>query len=316
MKLSVVLLSPLKGEERRGLITALQKVPCEFISDFSQLRFPGKFLFVVKDRYSPGYQNFMAGLYGLESVLSGSVAGFFLESPEKELALALGTLLCQKGCAILPQPLVCQKEELPLLAERLMGLGFRGYSPRKPQQPKLLCVCPDFTSDSPFPQVSNAMLLWEELSRRLSPFMEIKTLSLADQVICPFAGCQMLLPTLQSVVEADALLLISPVFHHSLSPMLLGFLQKLAELPLPFQDTAVFSLVVSQKNPSHPGGNFALQQLVSLLSVENSFYLPGQFALEEEVEEEMEAISRGDFEHRLDRFSQQIFELLSFGNLV
>ncbi len=313
MKLTVFLLSYHNRQEMSALSSALEGITHCFVTNITQVQLPAKILFVQNCHHSPLQSKFLSQLEEEAVNLQHSLAGFYWQGGGAEDLITLATGINEHGCGLLSQPVIGKGSELPLIAERLLGLGFRGYLPRSPKPPVLLTVAPQYTPDSPYATVSNCFDLWEGLLQRLSPFMDCRFLDLkADSPLFPYVGCEMSQETLLQLASADALLLLCPSFYHSIPPSLLGFLQKLCQLPLPFQDKAVFTILVSDKR----GGTIPLQQLISMLSLENSFYLPPRFALTEQASRPMECLTRAHLDEELDRFSQQMLELLSQGNLV
>lgn len=313
MKLTVFLLSYHSRQEMNQLSSILEEVPHCFISNISQATLPAKILFVQNCSHSPLQSKFLAQLEEEGVDLDQSIAGFFWQGAGREELLNLCTQVNRHGCGLLSQPIISHKRELPLIAERLLGLGFRGYLPRNLQAPRLLVVSPQFVAESPYPQVSNTFDLWEELHRRLAPFVETNYLDLSlNSPLFPFFGANLGQESLMQLATADAVLLLCPSFYGSISPLLLGFLQKLAQLPLPFQDKAVFGILVTEQAT----GDVATAQLLSLLSLENSFYLPPRFLLSQSATQASECLARPLLDEELDRFSGQILELLSQGSLA
>ncbi len=362
MNLTVLLFpsqDPAETKRMKSVLTrGLKDCPHRIISDTAFSGTASQLLFAVPlgpDGINYAYLRFLSQLRQGLIHLKGCVAGMVIQSEADLYGKALGAefalALSMAGCGLVGHPLIegilpptdpfreetdliFHTESNPMsellsaighLAERIMGPVFRGKSPLtgRPSLPKLLCVHPYFVDGS------NAYHLWDELKRRLVPFMQYKELCLSREstTLCPscqfhygkkvdpssYYGSPLTQETLKDVEEADALLMVVPNIHNSLPAVQLAFIQQLSALcrHKDFSEKAVYALIVSPFS----GGDMVAQQLISALSLENSFYLPPNFAMMEVASLPSEILSLPDIELRMDRFSHGVLELLSLGLL-
>lgn len=363
MNLTVLVPPSQHQNENKGLElllkTALADIPYRLISDISEVALPTRLLVAVslgKSGINPSLNAFLSRLREDTKLMKGSIAGMIVQSEQelygKDCATQVAQSLNAAGCALVPRPLVesigslakltpaslslpleqnplrSYLQSIYLLAERIIGPGFRGKSPLTghPNPPKLLAVhvCLDMEP--------NLFDLWDEIAYRLTPFISYQEINLRQQTIhacnqcnihrCDhfqpqancFYGSALLEDSLHLLAETDALLLVCHSYHGSLHPQLSAFIEQISALMSPnlFPTKALYALVVSP----HSGGDMVVKQMINALSLDGSFFLPPKFALLETASQPMEAISAPEIEARLDSFTHSILETLSLGHLI
>ena len=113
-----------------------------------------------------------------------------------------------------------------------------------------------------------------------------------------------------AVLKADALMMLCPNYNDALSANLTAFINRLTGLfrQKRFYDKAVFAIIVS----GYSGGDILARQVISALNMNKSFFLPPRFALLETANDPGEALRLPGIEGRLNNFTENIIQTLSF----
>lgn len=365
MELTVLVLPSQTTKENKVLRLllnqALQDIPHRMVSELAQVHLPAKLLIAFAlgtDGINVSYLKLLAQLRNRSQMMDSSLAGIVVQSDSlhygKGCATQFALALNQGGCALVPRPLVeISHQNLPFpdpflpqddprldwvpqihqLAERIMGVGFRGNVPLsdKPMLPRVTVVFPVGEEYAALPEVAQSYDLWEELRHRLAPFIHCTELCLQTDTIhqcnqCINRNCRRFLPDgtcfygaalgregILALSQTDALLLVCPSFHNNLHGYMLSFSQQLSSLFAPEQmaDKALFALILSP----YSGGEMVAEQLINSFIFQQGCYLPSHFALIECASPNDNLLNSEDLTPCLDQFAHGLLELLSLGKL-
>lgn len=356
------------------LTKALIDIPHRMIYDIAQVHLPSRMLIALSlgaVGVNEAYLTFLGQLRSGQIDMKSSVVGLVVESSgslfSKQIATELTYALNQAGAALVGNPLVEATESLlhfpqfdmiphqfpldlpdydpsnplshyetaiTMLAQRVVGPGFRGRSPLtgRADLPRILVVMPWGNGDKNGEEIGNISDLWGELHRRLLPFSQCDQLFLREDMVyscnhcenhhCDkylvnqscFYGGAMSAKAVDLIAQADALLMLCPSFHNNLHALQFSFIQQLSSLfaEYEFREKAIYALGVTP----YANGDMLANQLISTLCLDYSFYLPPHFIQLEIAKDPLEAITSEGIEERLDKFAHGMFQLLSLGNLT
>jgi multimeric flavodoxin WrbA len=201
------------------------------------------------------------------------------------------------------------------LVQRLIS-----FSPEKKTRPKVLLL---HASDR---TTSNTLQIGMALSERISPYCDIREISLQNGAIFDCRGCSyktcahfarqnscfyggvITNDVFPAINECDALLLLCPNYNDSVSANILAFINRLTSVLVynSLYEKQLFAVIVS----GYSGSDIIAQQVLGALCLNKTFSLPPRFCLMQTANHPGEAMQAEGIAQRMDVFAAQMLRTL------
>ena len=247
--------------------------------------------------------------------LAANLAG--CRFPGRPLAEATGSLdnwnvqALRRGVS----PAEAYRQAARELAQRLLD-----FAPEPKERPKVLLL---HASDR---ATSNTLQIGTAISERLSPFCDIREISLQNGAIFDCRGCSyktcahfarqnscfyggvITNDVYPAINECDALLLLCPNYNDSVSANVLAFINRLTSALVyrSFYEKHLYAVVVS----GYSGSDIIAQQVLGALCLNKTFMLPPRFCLMQTANNPGEAMRAAGMPERIDRFAADMLKTL------
>ena len=248
-------------------------------------------------------------------VLAANLSG--CSFPGKPLVEATGSLdnwnvqSLRRGVSLLGAYRQAARE----LVQRLMT-----FSPQRKEKPKLLLL---HASDR---GTSNTLQIGTRISEQLSPYCEIREISLQNGAIFDCRGCSyktcahfaqqnscfyggvITNDVYPAINECDALLLLCPNYNDSVSANILAFINRLTSVVVynGLYEKQLYAVIVS----GYSGSDIIAQQVLGALCLNKTFALPPRFCLMQTANHPGEAMQAEGMEERIQAFSSRMLKNL------
>ena len=243
--------------------------------------------------------------------LAANLAGCMF--PGKPLVEGTGSLYNQRVSA---KRMECTLEEAYFLRSQELVQRLVSFHRPKFSRPKILML---HASDN---RKSNTVAMGREVLEHLSPYCDIKTISLQNGAIYDCRGCSYkaclhysqsgtcyyggALPTevFPAILECDAILLLCPNFNDSASANIMALINRMTNLLLrsPLFDKYLFSIVVS----GYSGSDLVARQILGALCLNKTMMLPPNFCIFQTANDPGSAMNSPGIHSRLERWSREI----------
>ena len=201
------------------------------------------------------------------------------------------------------------------LVQRLIA-----FSPRKKERPNVLLL---HASDH---ATSNTLQIGARISEQISPYCEIREISLQNGAIFDCRGCSyktcahfarqnscfyggvITNDVYPAINECDALLLLCPNYNDSVSANILAFINRLTSVVVynGLYEKLLYAVIVS----GYSGSDIIAQQVLGALCLNKTFALPPRFCLMQTANHPGEAMQAEGIEERIRAFSGGMLENL------
>lgn len=169
---------------------------------------------------------------------------------------------------------------------------------------------------------SNTLLLWNMVKEKLSPSVEIKEISLENGTItdcrgCPHETClhysernscyyggQVVSEIYPGILEADAILFLSPNYNDAVVANITATLNRLTALvkTKELSRKQVYAIVVS----GYSGSDIVAEQLLGTMNMNKNFILPASFALMATANDPEEVLGLPKIEQIAENYAREI----------
>ena len=194
------------------------------------------------------------------------------------------------------------------------------YTPQKKNKPRVLLL---HASDH---ATSNTLQIGSRICEQISPYCEIREISLQNGAIFDCRGCSyktcahfarqnscfyggvITNDVYPAINECDALLLLCPNYNDSVSANILAFINRLTSVVVynGFYEKLLYAVIVS----GYSGSEIIAQQVLGALCMNKTFSLPPRFCLIQTANHPGEAMQAEGMEERIRVFSGGMLDSL------